>query len=157
VEIGHLFKNLLKWVEVLTQKHKHSGIMSQFNFRVRRRGQKYSLSKKSVMFLKNSLIRVILSSCKGQIFIPYTETGYGLDDRGSGFDSQWVLAIILFTATSTSVLGPGCKADHSPSSSVEVKNAWRYTSTLQYVFMAWCWDKHRTTCRFKNDGYTTHT
>jgi hypothetical protein len=28
-------------------------------------------------------------------------------------------------------------ADHSPPSSVEVKNAWRYTSTPPYVFLAW--------------------
>jgi hypothetical protein len=33
---------------------------------------------------------------------------------------------------------PGGEADHSPPSSAEVKNAWSYTSTTQYVFMAWC-------------------
>jgi len=27
-------------------------------------------------------------------------------------------------------------ADHSPPSNAEVKNAWRYTSTTPYVFMA---------------------
>jgi hypothetical protein len=32
----------------------------------------------------------------------------------------------------------GAKADHSPPSSDEVKNAWSYTSIPQYVFMAWC-------------------
>jgi hypothetical protein len=32
----------------------------------------------------------------------------------------------------------GREADQSPPSSAEVKNAWSYTSTLQYVFMAWC-------------------
>jgi hypothetical protein len=31
---------------------------------------------------------------------------------------------------------PEREADHSPPSSVEVKNVWRYTSTPQYVFMA---------------------
>jgi hypothetical protein len=30
------------------------------------------------------------------------------------------------------------EADHPPPSSAEVKNAWSYTSTFQYVFMAWC-------------------
>jgi hypothetical protein len=30
------------------------------------------------------------------------------------------------------------EADHSPPSSAEVKNAWKYTSTPQYAFMAWC-------------------
>jgi hypothetical protein len=33
---------------------------------------------------------------------------------------------------------PGREADHSPPSSAEAKNAGTYTSTLQYVFMAWC-------------------
>jgi hypothetical protein len=33
---------------------------------------------------------------------------------------------------------PGREADHSPPSSAEVKNAWSYTSILQYAFMAWC-------------------
>jgi hypothetical protein len=30
------------------------------------------------------------------------------------------------------------EADHSTSSSAEDKNAWSYTSTPQYAFMAWC-------------------
>jgi hypothetical protein len=37
---------------------------------------------------------------------------------------------------SLGVKRPECEADHSPPSSVEVKNAWSYTSTPQYVFMA---------------------
>jgi hypothetical protein len=32
----------------------------------------------------------------------------------------------------------GHEADHSPPSSAELKNAWSYTSTFQYVFMALC-------------------
>jgi hypothetical protein len=32
---------------------------------------------------------------------------------------------------------PGHEANHSPSSCAEVKNAWSYTSTSPYVFMAW--------------------
>jgi hypothetical protein len=43
---------------------------------------------------------------------------------------------------------PGGKADSSPPSSVEVKNAWSYTSTPQYVFMAWCLIKHRDKVTF---------
>jgi hypothetical protein len=31
-----------------------------------------------------------------------------------------------------------------PGSSAKVKNAWKYTSTPQYTFMAWCLVKHRT-------------
>jgi len=44
---------------------------------------------------------------------------------------------------------PGREADNLPQSSGEFKNAWSYTSTPQYVFMAWCLVKHRTTlpCR----------
>jgi hypothetical protein len=38
---------------------------------------------------------------------------------------------------------PGREADHSPPYSAEFKNAWSYTSTPQYVFMAWCLVKHR--------------
>jgi hypothetical protein len=30
------------------------------------------------------------------------------------------------------------EADHSPPSGAEVKNAWSYTSTPQYAFIAWC-------------------
>jgi hypothetical protein len=37
----------------------------------------------------------------------------------------------------------GHEADHSPPSSAQVKNAWSYTSTPQYIFMAWCLIKHR--------------
>jgi hypothetical protein len=30
------------------------------------------------------------------------------------------------------------EANYSPSSSAEVKNAWSYTSTSIYIFVAWC-------------------
>jgi hypothetical protein len=32
----------------------------------------------------------------------------------------------------------GREADHSPPFRAQVKNAWRYTSAHQYVFMTWC-------------------
>jgi hypothetical protein len=35
------------------------------------------------------------------------------------------------------------EADHSPPTSGEVKNAWSYTSTQPFSFMAWCLLKHR--------------
>jgi hypothetical protein len=41
----------------------------------------------------------------------------------------------------------GSEADHSPSST-EVKNAWSYTSTLQYVFIARYFVKHRDNFTF---------
>jgi hypothetical protein len=80
---------------------------------------------------------------------------YGLEGRG--FECRQGLELFLFTTVSRPVLGPtkppiqwvtgalslGIKqpvreADHSPPSSAEVKNAWSYTSTHQYNFMAWC-------------------
>jgi hypothetical protein len=41
------------------------------------------------------------------------------------------------------VMRQGREADYSPPSSAEVKNAWTYISTTQYVFLAWCLVKHR--------------
>jgi hypothetical protein len=79
-----------------------------------------------------------------------------------GFDSRRGLGIFPFTTVSRMALGPtqppiqwvpgtlslgakrpGREADHSPPSSAEVKNASSYTSTPQYIFMAWCLVKHR--------------
>jgi len=73
-----------------------------------------------------------------------------------GFDSRWRLEILLFTTAARTVLGStqpplqwlpgafplrikqlGCGADHSHPPSAEVKNAWNYISSPQYVFMAW--------------------
>jgi hypothetical protein len=84
-----------------------------------------------------------------------------------GFYSRRGLGIFLFTTASRTALGPtqppiqwvpgvlsvgvkrpGREADHSPPSSAEVKNAWRYTSTPQYVFMMWCLVKHRDNFTF---------
>jgi hypothetical protein len=69
-----------------------------------------------------------------------------MDERG--FESRKGLGIFLFTTASRPALGPtrpsiqwvpgtlsfeikrpGRKADHSPSPSAEVKNAWSYIST----------------------------
>jgi hypothetical protein len=79
-----------------------------------------------------------------------------------GFDSRRELGIFLFTTVSRTALGstqppiqwvagtlslgvkrPGREAGHSPPPSAEVKNAWSYISTPQYVFMAWCLVKYR--------------
>jgi hypothetical protein len=38
---------------------------------------------------------------------------------------------------------PGREVDNSPKSSAAIKNSWSYTSTPQYVFMAWCLVKHK--------------
>jgi hypothetical protein len=77
------------------------------------------------------------------------------------FDSRQGLGIYLFTTASRLSLGPtqlsiqwvsgtistGVKrsrreADHSHPPSATVKNAWIYTSTPQYDFMAWYLVKH---------------
>jgi hypothetical protein len=43
----------------------------------------------------------------------------------------------------------GLEADYSPLSSAKVvKNVWSYTSTSQYVFMAWCSVKHKDNFTF---------
>jgi hypothetical protein len=84
-----------------------------------------------------------------------------------GFDSWQGLGIFLFTTASETAVGPtqppiqwvpgalslGVKwprreADHSALSSADVNNAWSYTSTPQYVFMAWCLVKHRDNFTF---------
>jgi hypothetical protein len=84
-----------------------------------------------------------------------------------GIYSRWGLEIFLFITASRTALGPtqppiqwvpgalslgvkrpGREADHSPPSSAEVKNAWSYTSTPKYVFMAWCLVKHRDNFTF---------
>jgi hypothetical protein len=40
---------------------------------------------------------------------------------------------------------PGREAGPSPPSGAKVMNAWSYTSTPQYVFMAWCLVKNTET------------
>jgi hypothetical protein len=56
---------------------------------------------------------------------------------------QWVSETL-----SLGIKQPGQEANHSPPSSAEVKNAWSYTSTPQYVFIAWCLVKHRDNFTF---------
>jgi hypothetical protein len=88
--------------------------------------------------------------------------GYGLDDRSSGVrfpaetgnlslrhrvqngSGAYPASCPMGTRDSfPGVKWQGREADNSPSSSAEVQNAWSYTSTPQYVFMAWCLVKHR--------------
>jgi hypothetical protein len=51
-------------------------------------------------------------------------------------------------ALSLRVQRKGREVDHSPTSNAEVKNAWSYSSTPQYVFMAWCLVKYRNNFAF---------
>jgi hypothetical protein len=48
---------------------------------------------------------------------------------------------------------PGRKSDNKSSSSIEVKNAWSYTSIIPYVIMAWCFVKHRDNVTFTFERY----
>jgi hypothetical protein len=50
---------------------------------------------------------------------------------------QWIPGAFVL-----GVRRPGHEADHSPPPSVEVRNAWSYTSTPPYVFMTWYLVKH---------------
>jgi hypothetical protein len=75
--------------------------------------------------------------------------GCGLDD---GVEFRQGLGIFLCTTAFRPVLGrtqhpeayllgikrPEREADHSSQSSAQVKDAWNYTSTPRYAFMAWC-------------------
>jgi hypothetical protein len=107
----------------------------------------------------HSFFCFILSTLDSSVGI---ELGYGLDDRGSrvrfpmgaGNSSlhhrvqngsgthpasiQWVPGALYL-----GVKRLGREADHLLASCTEVKNALSYTSTPQYVFMAWCLVKHR--------------
>jgi hypothetical protein len=95
--------------------------------------------------------------------------GYGLDDRGSrvrfpagagnfslhhrvqnGSGAHPASYTMGTAALSPEVKRPEREVDHSPPSSAVVNNAWSYTSTPQYVFMAWCLDKPRDNFIFQN-------
>ncbi|PNF14032.1 hypothetical protein B7P43_G03593, partial [Cryptotermes secundus] len=58
-------------------------------------------------------------------------TSYGLDDRCVGVRVP-VGSRMLYQG----IKRQGREADHSPSSSAEVKKMWIYTSAPTYVFMA---------------------
>jgi hypothetical protein len=95
------------------------------------------------------------------------DSSVGIALRFLGFDSRLGLGIFLFITVSRTALGPtqpptqwvpgslslwvkrpGREADNSPPFSAEVNNAWNYTSTPQYVFMAWCLVKRRENFTF---------
>jgi hypothetical protein len=56
---------------------------------------------------------------------------------------------------------PECESDHSPFSA-EVTNAWRFSSLLQYVFLALCvdarpaWQQRRVNRHSRGDVFYTH-
>jgi hypothetical protein len=98
---------------------------------------------------------------------------YGLDDGGSilGRDRE---QFFLFSSPSTPALGPnptshklgaggssagikrpGREADHSPSSSAEMKNTWSYTSIPPYVFIVWRLIKQRDAASWRSTTLST--
>jgi hypothetical protein len=105
----------------------------------------------------------ILLYCKSRDSSVGIALGYRLEDRGSrvrfpagagnfslhycvqnGSGAHPTSYPMGTGALSLGVKRLGREADHSPPSSAEVKNAWSYTSTPQYVFMAWCLVKQLT-------------
>jgi hypothetical protein len=107
-----------------------------------------------------------LKKAQGQLYL-YQRWATGWTIGVLGFDSRRGLGIFLFTTASRTALEPtqpliqwvpgslslgvkrpGREADHSLPSSAEVKNAWSYTSTPQYVFMASCLVQHRDNFTF---------
>jgi hypothetical protein len=97
--------------------------------------------------------------------------GYGLGDRGSipgrgwelfssppGSDRFWGPPSLLSNGYGGGPLSPGVRereANHSPLSSVQVKNPWSYTSIPPNVFMAWYLVTHRNNFTFDLLQYGT--
>jgi hypothetical protein len=95
--------------------------------------------------------KLVYLYCKDSVGIA---TGYGMDGRGVGVrvpvgarsfssprhpDRFWGPPSLLsngYRGPFPRTKRPGCEADHSLSTSAEVKNTWIYTSTPSYVFMA---------------------
>jgi hypothetical protein len=77
--------------------------------------------------------------CRGMYLGHRTHTGSGTHpisyDIGTGVPSAGVKR-------------PGRETYRWPASSAEVKDTWRYTSTIPYVFMAWYFVKHRDNFTF---------
>jgi hypothetical protein len=61
----------------------------------------------------------------------------------------------ILVALAPGVKWLGYEVDHSHPFSVEVKNAWSYTSIPQYIFMAWCLVKRRDNFTFAFYVYYT--
>jgi hypothetical protein len=82
-----------------------------------------------------------------RVFLFYTASTPALGPTRSPIQFQWVAG-----ALSPGVKRPYREANHSPFSSSEVKNAWSYTSTPQYIFMKWYLVKNRHNFTFTFTG-----
>jgi hypothetical protein len=106
-----------------------------------------------VAVLVNTVMRHRVEQNGAEIAQWYS-AGLRVDDLG--FESRQRLGIFLCTTASRAALGPtqppvqwvpgavslgvkrpGRESDYSPPSRADFKNAWSYTSTPQYAFMAW--------------------
>jgi hypothetical protein len=69
----------------------------------------------------------------------------GRDERFSLLHCVWTGsgAHLAYYKMGTEVTRPEREPDHSPPTSAEVKNAWSYTATPPYVFMALCLVKYK--------------
>jgi hypothetical protein len=72
-----------------------------------------------------------------------------LDGRGSIL----CRGIQTGSGTNPAFILTGTGQYYSPQYNAEIKNTWRYTSTPQYVFMAWCLVKHRDNFTFTFTGH----
>jgi hypothetical protein len=64
---------------------------------------------------------------------------------------QWVPGVLYL-----GVRRPGREADHSPPTSAEVENAWRYIPIPQYDFLAWYSVKKKHRDNFTFTFYTVY-
>jgi hypothetical protein len=118
-------------------------------------------------FYCHHLFLYVYLQCKSRDSSVCIALGYGLDDQGSrvripagagnfslhhrvqnGSGAHPVSYPMGTRGFSLGVKRQGHESDHSPPSSAEVKNVCNYTSTPQYVFIAWCLVKHRDNFTF---------
>ena len=117
---------------------------------------KYEISRKSVRQGSRCSMRTRLtvsfaatSQMRLKVEAPRRITGplprsYSLIHTAFRPALERVQHLIQWTPREAGIIKRPCyKADHSRSSSAEVKNTWRNTSILASIFITWCLIKHR--------------
>jgi hypothetical protein len=61
----------------------------------------------------------------------------------AGEDQQQIAALVWKLSRRYSFLPAVCHSSHSSPSEAGIRNVWSYTATSPYVFMMWCFIKHR--------------
>jgi len=113
----------------------------------------FSTSWATVSFSRRILLHVVIcvlsSGSESHVsqfwFAGALMTGCGLDRRvlGPGGAREWFFLLPSPPpGLSLGVKRPGRETDRSPVYGAEVKNAWSYASSPQYVFMGRCLVKH---------------